>query len=96
MSNTPRRWTLILGSLLVAILIAGFAAFQIGIRTLKGQIETALGPQGEVKEIQIGLTGVETVSYTHLDVYKRQTLASPDPYPRVRQPTHQRPALPPA
>ena len=59
MSNTPRRWTLILGSLLVVILIAGFAAFQIGIRTLKGQIETALGPQGEVKEIQIGLTGVE-------------------------------------
>ncbi len=59
MRNTARHWTLILCSLLVVVLIAGFAAFQFGVRALKGQIEKALGPQGEVKEICIGLTGVE-------------------------------------
>jgi len=36
----------IIGITLVALLIAGFAAFQFAIQALKGQIEKALGPQG--------------------------------------------------
>ena len=61
MSTKARRWTLIIGITLVAILIAGFAAFQFAIQALKGQVEKALGPQGEVKEIRVTLSGVEAI-----------------------------------
>ena len=61
MSTKARRWTLIIGITLAAVLIAGFAAFQFAIQTLKGQVEKALGPHGEVKEIRVGLTGVEAL-----------------------------------
>lgn len=61
MSTKTRRWTLIIGATLAAVLIAGFAAFQFAIQALKEQVEKALGPQGEVKEIRVGLTGVEAL-----------------------------------
>jgi len=59
MSTRSKRWLLILGGSLVALLIIGFAAFQFAIHALKGQVEKALGPYGEVQAINVGLSGVE-------------------------------------
>ena len=61
MSTRSRRWLLILGGSLVALLVIGFAAFQFAIHALKGQVEKALGPYGEVQAINVGLGGVEIV-----------------------------------
>ena len=58
--NRQRRLLLILA--IIAIVIAGgFATWRFGIRTLKSQIEQALGPNGEVQEINVGLTGIDIV-----------------------------------
>ena len=61
MRNKTRRWTLIIATAVVVLLIVGFVAFQFAVRSLKGQIEKVLGPQGEVKEIRVGLTGIEII-----------------------------------
>ncbi|MBK7421915.1 MAG: DUF748 domain-containing protein [Propionivibrio sp.] len=61
MSTRARRWTLIIGSTFIFLLIAGLAAFQFAIHALKGQVEKALGPHGEVKSIRVSLTGVEII-----------------------------------
>lgn len=61
MSARARRWILIIGSALIALLIVGFAAFQYAVHSLKGQVEDALGPNGEVKEIRVSLTGLEVI-----------------------------------
>lgn len=61
MQTRNRRWALILAGTFMALLLAGFAAFQLAIQSLKGQVEKALGSQGEVKEIRVGLTGVEII-----------------------------------
>ena len=61
MSARARRWILILGSGFIVLLIVGFAAFQFAIHSLKGQVEKALGPNGEVKEIRVSLTGLEVI-----------------------------------
>jgi len=61
MSTPKRRWLLIIGGTLITLLIAGFASFELGIRALKTQVEQALGPYGEVKEIRVALTGVEVI-----------------------------------
>lgn len=62
MRTRTRRWTLIIGGTLIVCRTAGFAAFQFAIQSLKGQVEKALGPQGEVKEIRVTfLTGVEII-----------------------------------
>ena len=61
MSARTKRWLLILGGSLVALLIIGFAAFQFAVHALKGQVEKALGPYGEVQAINVGLSGVEIV-----------------------------------
>ncbi|MDR0379917.1 MAG: DUF748 domain-containing protein [Candidatus Accumulibacter sp.] len=46
--------------LLIASLGAGgFAAWQYGVRSLKTLVEQALGPRGELREIRVGLRGVE-------------------------------------
>jgi uncharacterized protein involved in outer membrane biogenesis len=48
--------------LLVALLGGGgFAAWQYGVRSLKTLVEQALGPRGEVREIKVGLRGVEVL-----------------------------------
>lgn len=59
MSTRTRRWLLTIGGILAVLLIAAFAAFQFAIKALKSQVEQALGPHGEVKEIRVSLTGVE-------------------------------------
>ena len=59
MNKPARRWPLIVAGTLVVLLVVAFAAFQFAIRALKGQVEQALGPHGEVKEIRVTLTGVE-------------------------------------
>lgn len=61
MTTQTRRWPLIVGGIFIALLIAAFAAFQFGIKTLKNKVEQALGPYGEVKEIRVSLTAVEVV-----------------------------------
>ena len=61
MATRNRRWSLIIAGSVIGLLVAGFAAFQFTIQSLKGQVEKALGPQGEVKEIRVGLTGVEVI-----------------------------------
>ena len=61
MSARARRWILIIGSALIVLLIVGFAAFQYAVHSLKGQVEDALGPNGEVKEIRVSLTGLEVI-----------------------------------
>lgn len=61
MTVRKQRWIIILTVALFALLLGGFAAFQLAIHSLKGQVEKALGPQGEVKEIRVSLTGVEII-----------------------------------
>lgn len=61
MTTKPRRWSLIIGSALAVVLIGGFVAFQFAIQALKGQVEKALGPDGEVKEIRVRLNGIEAI-----------------------------------
>lgn len=56
-----KRWIIILIATLLALLLGGFAALQFAIHSLKGQVEKTLGPQGEVKEIRVNLTGVEII-----------------------------------
>ncbi|SDG92437.1 DUF748 domain-containing protein [Propionivibrio dicarboxylicus] len=55
------RWPLI-STILVALLVAGgFAGYQTAVRTLREQIERALGPDGEAREIRVDLTGIELI-----------------------------------
>jgi len=53
--SRPRR----LLAALIALLVVLFLVFQVAVHVLKGQIEKALGPSGEVHEIRVGLGGVE-------------------------------------
>ena len=53
-----RRW-LLLAVLLIALPLAGLAVVQYAIHSLKAQVVKALGPQSEVREIKVGLDGVE-------------------------------------
>lgn len=57
----PRRWPWIVGGLFLVLLLGGFVAFQAAVHLLKEQIITALGPKGEVRELKVGLTGVEII-----------------------------------
>ncbi len=59
MNKPARRWPLIVAGTLAVLLIVAFAAFQFAIKSLKSQVEQALGPHGEVNEIRVTLTGVE-------------------------------------
>lgn len=61
MTKSPRRWLTILGGTLAVLLVAGFAAFQFAIHLLKDKVEQALGPRSEVREIRVGLAGVEVL-----------------------------------
>lgn len=58
--SVPRRsWPLfLLGGLLLLILL-GFAAFQVAVHLLQGQVLAALGPRAELRELRVGLGGVE-------------------------------------
>lgn len=58
-SARSRRWIWIVAGLIALLLLAGVLAFQFAVHVLKEQIVAALGPRGEVRELQVGLTGVE-------------------------------------
>lgn len=59
MKTRTKRWTLLIGAFLVLALLAGFFGFRFAVHSLKEKVATALGPNGEVGEIRVGLTGVE-------------------------------------
>ena len=59
MPSHPKRRVFIVLALIAIVVLGGFAAWQVAIRSLKSQVEQALGPQGEVREIRVGLTGIE-------------------------------------
>jgi hypothetical protein len=54
MSTWPRR--LLIGFALLVLLL--MIAFQLAVRTLRAQVEGALGPHGEVARIELGLRAV--------------------------------------
>lgn len=59
MNTQARRWILSIGGILLVVLLAGFFGFQFAIKSLQDKVVSALGPNGEVGEIRVGLTGVE-------------------------------------
>lgn len=59
MPNHQKRRLLIVLTVISVVVIGGFVGWQFAIRSLKSQVEQALGPQGEVREIRVGLTGIE-------------------------------------
>ncbi len=61
MRTRMKRLALIAGGVLLLLFIASVIAFQFAIRAMKSQVESALGPHGEVKEIRVSLTGVEII-----------------------------------
>ena len=61
MRTKKSRWPIILSIAVLALGFGGFAAYKAAIQSFKGKIEQALGPQGEVKEIRVSLTGVEII-----------------------------------
>lgn len=61
MDTKNRHWLRIVVGVLIALSLAAFAAFELGTRAQKGQVEQALGPYGEVGEIRVSLTGVEVI-----------------------------------
>ncbi|MDR3298927.1 MAG: hypothetical protein LBU43_02715 [Candidatus Accumulibacter sp.] len=56
---SPTRRLPILLALTIAVGLGGFAAWQYALDSLKAGIESALGPRGEAREINVGLSGVE-------------------------------------
>lgn len=61
MSTPPRRWPKILLITATVLIVVFFIAQRLAAGILKAQIEKALGPHGEVKEISVGLSQVEIV-----------------------------------
>ena len=59
MSSHSKRRVVIVLALIGIMVLGGFTAWHIAIRSLKSQVEQVLGPQGEVREIRVGLTGIE-------------------------------------
>lgn len=61
MRTQKSRWPIILSIVVLALGVGGFAAYKAAIQSFKSKVEQALGPQGEVKEIRVSLTGVEII-----------------------------------
>lgn len=58
--SVPRRsWPLFLLGGLLLLALLGFAAFQVAVHLLQGQVLAALGPRAELRELRVGLGGVE-------------------------------------
>lgn len=58
--SAPRRsWPLFLLGGLLLLALLGFAAFQVAVHLLQGQVLAALGPRAELRELRVGLGGVE-------------------------------------
>jgi uncharacterized protein involved in outer membrane biogenesis len=60
-ASRPFRRLKILLVILLVLCLLGIAALKLGLHFIKGEIETALGPSGEVRELNLGLNGVEIV-----------------------------------
>jgi hypothetical protein len=54
-----RRWIIIVGVVVAVLILAGVAAMHFAARSVKESIQEALGPEGEVADIKVGLTSVE-------------------------------------
>jgi Domain of Unknown Function (DUF748) len=54
-----KRWILIAGVAVAVLILAGVAGMHFAARSVKESIQQALGPEGEVAEIKVGLTSVE-------------------------------------
>ncbi|MFQ5988607.1 MAG: DUF748 domain-containing protein [Candidatus Methylomirabilales bacterium] len=54
-----RMWGLIGLVALVAIIVGGILAFRTAVGVLKGKVVEALGPGSEIKELNVGWSGVE-------------------------------------
>ena len=59
MEKSRQRRLLLVLAIIAIVLSGGIATWRFGIRTLKSQVEQALGPNGEVQGINVGLTGIE-------------------------------------
>ncbi|MBS1158487.1 MAG: uncharacterized protein H6R15_906 [Proteobacteria bacterium] len=59
MNPQNRRWPRILLVSVSVLLLSAVVAFQVAVRVLKGQVEQALGPAGQVRAIRLGLHSVE-------------------------------------
>jgi hypothetical protein len=82
--RTP-RWILLTGGSLAVLLVTAFAAFQFAIHALKGQVEKALGPQGEVKEIRVSLSAVEILGLRIKAPANTERSAKQSPWPAADQ-----------
>lgn len=58
-SRRGKRGTQIAIAAMIAVAIAGFAAYRFAIHRAEQAVMKALGPRGEVKELHVGLTGIE-------------------------------------
>jgi uncharacterized protein involved in outer membrane biogenesis len=58
-SAKAKTWSLIALVVILALIVGGIIGFRIAAGILKDKVVQALGPGSEVKEIQIGWTGVE-------------------------------------
>lgn len=59
MTAPSRRWLRLALGLAVVLALLAVAAFQFAVHLLKGRVEQALGPRGEVAEIRVGWSSVE-------------------------------------
>lgn len=57
----PERSPRLLFAILIGLLLVLFCAFLVAVHVLKGRIEKALGPSGEIREMHVGLSGVEII-----------------------------------
>ena len=55
------RWALIVGGAVVVLAVIGVAVMHFAARSLRDQVEQALGPDSEVAEITVRLTSIEVL-----------------------------------
>ena len=57
--KTGKQWRLILLAAVVSLSMGGVFAYRFAVRSIEEKIVATLGPQGEVRELRIALTGIE-------------------------------------
>jgi len=57
--SKAKTWGLIALLVILALIVGGIIGFRIAAGILKGKVVEVLGPGSEVKEIQVGWSGVE-------------------------------------
>lgn len=58
-ARTTRHWLVGLGSSIVLLLAIAYAGYHYALQTIKSGVQQALGPNGEVRELRVTLTGLE-------------------------------------